>query len=395
MINLEKLKHNFDEYNERRGSDSKKYGSGDYKEDVLPMWIADTDFRVPEPVAKAAVERASHELYGYPYNLSEFNIVVKNWMKKRHNWDIKEDDVEFVHGVVHGALYTLEAFTHPGDKVVCLTPLFGPLKEIVVDNGRQIVSSSMIEEDGYYTINFDDLEKKMKDPRVSMFILCNPHNPVGKVYTKEELERIGDICIRNNVVVFNDEVHADIIYKGNHHISFPSIKKEFADITVTGMNPGKTFNVAGARTAAVIIQNKHMMDKFLIARKNAKALGRTVFGQAIFIACYRDCEYYVDQLVEYLEANVDYVKDYIKNNIPEISFRKPEGMFLLWLDCRKLRLNQNELVKLFTDVGKIAMNSGTSFGEEGTGFMRLNIAVPRSVVEEGMSRIKKAIDSLS
>ncbi len=388
------LVHDFDEYVERRNTDSKKYGSGDFSEDVLPMWIADTDFRSPEPVVKTAIERASHGLFGYPYDTEEFNEVVKNWMVKRHNWAIETKDIAFVSGVVHGALYTLDAFTNQGDKVVCLTPLFGPLQSIVEENGRHIVKSSMIEKNGFYTIDFEDLETKLKDPRVSMFILCNPHNPVGRVFTVEELEKIGNLCLENDVIIFNDEVHADIVFSGSKHVSIPSISKELSQITVTGMNPGKTFNVGGIRTASVIIQNPKMMEKFLIARKKHKGLGRTVFGQNIFISCYRDCEYYVNQMVDYIEKNIDYVKSYIDENIKEIKFRKPEGMYLLWLDCRKLNLTQEQLMNLFKEEGKIGMNSGTSFGVEGTGFVRLNVAVPRTVLEEGMKRIKKAVDSL-
>lgn len=392
-MNTERI-HDFDEIVNRRGSDCKKYNPNEYSEGVLPMWIADTDFKVPTPVAEAARSRAFHEVFGYPYELPEFNLVVKEWMEKRHNWNIKDEWVEFVTGVVPAAIFAIQGFTNPGDKILVQTPLYPPLREAVVDNGRQLITSSFIEEDNYYTIDFNDLEEKLADSRTKMFILCNPHNPVGRVFTKEELKRIGELCVKHNVMVFADEIHADIVYKGHKHIPFASLSPQFADITITSLNPGKTFNVAGVRTAAVIISNPDIMNRFLIVRKNNKAMGRTVFGQNVFIACYRDCEYYADQLISYLESNVDYVYNYIKENIPSIKFEKPEGLYLLWLDCRKLGLNQDELMKLFVEKGNIAMNSGSSFGVEGEGFVRINIAVPKSVVEEGMKRIERAVNSL-
>lgn len=391
----ERLVHDFSEYVDRRGSDCKKYNPGQYGEDVLPMWIADTDFKVPAPVAEAARARAAHEAFGYPYELPEFNQSVKHWMKVRHGWDIEEGWIEFVTGVVPAAIFAIRAFTNAGDKVLVQTPLYSPLREAVVDNGRHLITSPFIENDGYYSIDFKDFEKKLSDPRTRMFILCNPHNPVGRVFTEEELTKIGELCIKHNVIVFNDEIHADIVYKGHKHIAFAGLSEEIADITITSLNPGKTFNVAGVRTAAVIISNKDLMNRFIIERKNAKGMGRTVFGQNVFIACYKHGEYYADQLVEYLEDNLDYVYNYIKENIPQIKFRKPEGLYLLWLDCRGLELSQDELVKLFTEKGKIGLNSGTSFGVEGTGFMRLNIAVPRVTLEEGLKRVKTAVDSLN
>lgn len=391
----ENLVHDFDEYLDRRGSDCKKYNPKQYAEDVLPMWIADTDFRVPAPVAEMARKRAAHEAFGYPYELSEFNEAVKEWMKKRHNWDIKEEWVDFVTGVVPAAIFTIRAFTNAGDKILIQTPLYSPLREAVLDNGRQLITSPFIEKDGYYTIDFEDFEKKLADPRTTMFILCNPHNPVGRVFTREELTKIGELCVKHNVVVFNDEIHADIVYSKYKHVPFASISPEIADITITSLNPGKTFNVAGVRTAAVIISNERLREKFIISRKNNKAMGRTVFGQNIFIACYKKCEYYADQLVKYLEANLEYTKKYLEENVPMIKLTKHEGLYLLWLDCRALGLSQDELIKLFVEKGKIGMNSGTEFGVEGTGFMRLNIAVPRVTLEEGMKRIKTAVDSLN
>lgn len=388
------LVHNFDEFVDRRDSDCKKFNPGKFSEEVLPMWIADTDFKVAAPVAEAARERAAHEAFGYPYELPAFNTSVQGWMKRRHQWDIDPESVEFVTGVVPAAIFAIQAFTHPGDEIVVMTPLYSPLREAVVDNGRYLVTNPYIlEEDGSYSIDFEDFEKKIAQPRVRMFILCNPHNPGGKVLTREELERIGELCLKHNVMVFADEIHADIVFSGHKHIPFASLSKEISDITITSLNPGKSFNVAGVRTAAVIIENKDVMDKFIITRKNNKAMGRTVFGQNVFIACYEKGDYYVDQEVEYLEENIKYLDQFIKENIPEIKFHKPESTYLMWLNCRELNLPQNELMDLFTHEGKLGMNNGTDFGIEGTGFVRMNIAVPKEVLKEGCNRLKTAVDS--
>jgi cystathionine beta-lyase len=315
-------------------------------------------------------------------------------MKKRHNWDIEENWVEFVTGVVPGAIFCIQSFTNPGDKIVCFGPLFGPLRHAVVDNGRQLVESSFINKDECYSINFEDLEKKLSDSRAKMFILCNPHNPVGKVFTKEELMKIGELCLKHHVLIFNDEIHGDIVYKGHTHVCMASLSEKIKNITITGLNPGKTFNVGGMRTAAVIIPNKTLRDRFLIARKNCKAMGRNIFGQVAFIACYRDCEYYLDQMLEYLEGNLNYVESFIKEKLPEIKFHRPEGLYLLWLNCKSLGLEQNQLMKLFEEVGKIGLNSGTDFGPDGKGYVRINIAAPYATVVEGMNRIEKVVASL-
>ena len=381
----------FDELYSRRGSDCKKYNPGKFSEDILPMWIADTDFRCPIECIEAAKERVNHECYGYPYELPEFNSAVKSYLNNRHGWEIEEDWVEFVTGVVPAAIFAIRAFTNPGDKVVVQTPLYPPLREAVRDNGRLLDEQSLVEHEGYYTIDFVELEKSFRDPRTKMYILVNPHNPVGRSWTRKELEKLAELCIKYNIIVFNDEIHSDIIYGNNRHVCFHNLNEEIANLTITSSNPGKTFNVAGVRTAYVLISNKELRDKFLVSRKNNKAMGRTVIGQQVFIAAYSQCEYYVDQLVPYLEKNVNFVEQFISEKLPEIKFTKPEATYLMWLDCRELGLDQKELMNLFENVGKVGFNDGSSFGNEGTGFVRMNIAAPRKIVEEGLRRIEKAV----
>ncbi|MBG9979751.1 pyridoxal phosphate-dependent aminotransferase [Facklamia sp. DSM 111018] len=385
-------KINFDEVNNRRGSDCKKFNPNLYDETVLPMWIADTDFKVPKEVAEVANNRNAHELYGYPYELPEFNESVKGWMKRRHDWEIDNSHVEFAFGVVPACIYLIQEFTQPGDNIVLLTPLYSPLREAVVDNGRILLNSSMEYKQGNYEINWEDFEAKLSNSKTRMLILCNPHNPGGKVFTKDELLKIGKLCLENNILIFSDEIHADIIYEDNKHIPIASLSKEISDITVTSLNPGKSFNVAGVRTAAVIISNKNIMTRYILSRKRNKAMGRTVMGQNVFIACYKYGDEYIDQEVQYLEMNMEFAVKFIEENIPELKAYKQQATYLLWIDCNGLNLSQEELMDLFEKEGKIAMNSGLSFGKEGNGFVRLNFAVPRPILEEGCNRLLRAVE---
>lgn len=387
------MNHNFDELYSRRESDCKKYDPAKYPDDVLPMWIADMDFRCPRPVIDAVAGRLEHECFGYPRELADFSRYARLWMEKRHGWVFDDSAVEFATGVVPAAILALREFSHPGDSILVHTPLYSPLREAVRDNGRLLVEQSLIETDGYYTIDFEAMERQLSDPRCSMFILCNPHNPVGRVWTAEELRKIGELCLKHNVIIFNDEIHADIVYKGHRHTCLVSLDKRFEQIVITSFNPGKTFNVAGIRTAGVIIPDKTLRERYVKSRKNNKAMGRTVFGQHAFIACYRDCEYYADQLMEYLEENQNVAAQFIAERLPEIKFRRQEGLYLLWLDCRSLKLDQKALVSLFEEKGKIGLNNGTDFGAEGKGFVRMNIAVPRQTLYEGLERLERAIQS--
>ena len=382
----------FGEIYSRRGSDCKKYNPGKFAEDVLPMWIADTDFKSPKECIDAAISRASHECYGYPYELPEFNGAVKKYLKNRHDWDVEENWIDFVTGVVPAAIFAIRAFSNPGDKIIVHTPLYSPLREAVRDNGRILVEQSLIEEDGRYTIDFEALEEAFKCSRAKMFILVNPHNPVGRSWNKEELERIAELCVKYNIIVFNDEIHSDFIYGNKKHIPFHNLNEEIANLTITSSNPGKTFNVAGVRTAYVLISNEDLRRKFIVSRKNNKAMGRTIIGQQVFIAAYSQCEYYVEQIVPYVEENVNLVEEFLRENVPEIKFNKPEATYLMWLDCRELGLTQEELNALFEHKGKVGFNSGADFGKEGIGFVRMNVAAPREVVMEGLRRVKKAVD---
>lgn len=389
------MKHNFDEMIDRRVSECKKYEPA-YPEDVIPMWIADTDFAVPEEIAAAIQERAKHPCYGYPVESFEFEKSAASWEKKRFGWDVKPEWVKYANGVLPFLMYAIRAFAYPGDKVVFQTPVYPPFYAITRNNGCQIVTNPLVQdENGKYQIDFEDLEKKLKDPRVKLFFLCNPHNPVMRAYTREELIQIGELCLKYHVIVIADEIHCDLTYKGYEHIPFASISEEFANNSMVLINPSKTFNIAGFRTGAAIIPNKEMRDNIQIIIEDNKNYGRTIFGMLSFITAYNECEYYADEMMEYLEENKNYIVKFMKERIPRIRLAEPEATYLLWLDCRALNMTQEELKKFFFEKAKLGLNDGATFGAEGVGFMRMNIACPKATLTEALNRLEKAVKELN
>lgn len=389
------MRHNFDEIINRRLSECKKYEKGVYPEDVIPMWIADTDFAVPEEISEAILERAKHPCFGYPIEGKNFEEATKHWEKVRFGWDIETEWVKYANGVLPFLMYAIRAFSYPGDEVIIQPPVYPPFSAIVKNNGRQLVTNPLIQdENGKYQIDFEDLEKKLASPRAKLFFMSNPHNPAMRCFTLEELTKIGELCLKHNVIVISDEIHCDLTYKGYKHIPFGSISEEFANNSMVLINPSKTFNIAGFRTGAAIIPNKQMRENIQITIVNNKNYGRTIFGVLTYTTAYTKCEYYADELMEYLQENCDYLLDFIKNNIPKVKVAEPEATYLIWLDFKALNMEQEELKKFIFEKAKLALNDGATFGEEGKGFMRMNIACPKATLVEALNRLKNAIDSL-
>lgn len=386
------MKHNFDEMINRRDSECKKYEPS-YPMDVLPMWIADTDFAVPVEISEAIQQRARHLCYGYPVESFEFEKAAARWMKVRFDWEIDPHWVKYSNGVLPFLMYAIRAFTYPGDKVVIQPPVYPPFSAIVRNNGRQLVTNPLVpDENGKFQIDFDDLEAKLKDTRTKLLFLSNPHNPTMRCFTREELTKIGSLCLAYDVIVISDEIHCDLTYQGWQHIPFASISPEFAQISMVLINPSKTFNIAGFRTGAAIIPNEAMRNNIQITIENNKNYGRTIFGMLSFITAYTECDYYADELMEYLEQNKNYLVEYLKQNIPSIKLSEPEATYLMWLDCRGLRMGQEELKEFFFNEAKLGLNDGASFGVEGTGFMRLNIACPKTTLAEALNRLEHAVN---
>ncbi|WP_042276334.1 MalY/PatB family protein [[Clostridium] dakarense] len=387
------MSYNFDAVIDRSNNFAAKWSEMDKKygtNDLLPMWIADMDFKTAPCIIDALKSRLEQGIYGYTTRPASYNESIANWSKRRYGWNIKPEWLIFSPGVIPTISILIQEMTKENDKIMIQEPVYSPFNSVVKQNKRELVISPLIKlEDGNYVMDYVDIESKIKD--VKIFLLCNPHNPVGRVWTKEELTKLGDICIKHNVLVISDEIHSDIILKNHKHIPFGSISEEFAQNSITCMAPTKTFNIAGLQTSQVILPNeKHykiLDDAFIrldIRRNNAFSLVATE-------AAYNQCEEWLDEYLEYLEGNIDFAINYIKENIPSLKVRKPEGTYLLWVDFSETGLSDEEVTKTLVEKGKVALNSGDSFGIGGKGYQRINLACPRVMVEDGLNRIKKAI----
>lgn len=389
------MKYNFDEFVDRRNTNCIKWDTLEdtyNSKDILPMWIADMDFKASDEIINALKERVEHGVLGYNFISDSTYESIINWAKKRYNWDIKKEWILFTPGVVAGFNLGLRILTEEKDEVVIQPPIYPPFFRVIDNNKRTLVTNPLIIENGKHTIDFDDLEKKLKTAKVLM--LCSPHNPVGRVWNKEELTKLADLCLKNNVFVISDEIHCDLIFKGYKHINIASLSKDMEANTITLIAPSKTFNLAGLFTSVVIIPNEEIRKKYENEILNLEIGHVSVFGAVGLEAAYTHGEEWLEEALVYIEGNVDYTLDYIEKNIPKIKVIRPEGTFLLWLDFRELGLNQEELNKLMIEKGKVLLNDGSSFGKEGEGFLRLNIGCPRSTLEEALKRIENAVNSI-
>ncbi len=381
------LHHNFDQIINRCNPASSKWDS--YPADVIPMWVADTDFRAPQPVIDALARRVAHGVFGYTWDHGSFERSTRDWVGRRYGWDIETDWVHFTPSVVTGLGLAVRALTEPGDNVVIQPPIYPPFFSIPRDNGRIPLANPLIPRDGTWRIDFEDLEAKLADPRSTLLLLCSPHNPTGRSFTREELLRMGELCLKHNVRVLSDEIHADFVYTGRH-TPFAMLSPELAAISAVCLSPSKTFNIADLRMAAMVTpgdETGKMVKREIAAAK----FDHCSLGDLAYHAAYTECDYYADQVRDYLSKNLDRAVRDFSETIPEIAAYKPEATFLLWLDCRKLGLAQPELVSFFLNKAKVALNSGTDFGPEGKGFMRLNVGCPVVVLGEALGRIERAV----
>jgi cystathionine beta-lyase len=357
-------------------------------EDLLPLWVADMDFRAPQPVIDALVERAKHGIFGYtgPDPLKYNNSVI-NWFKRRHDWDLNEDWLVFSPGIVQACTYLIQRFTQPGDKVIIQDPVYYPFAMTIKNNGRRIVSNQLVLNNGHYQMDFEDLEEKAKDSRAKALILCSPHNPVGRVWSKEELRKLGDICLENDVLVISDEIHCDLIFPEYKHVVFASISEEFAQHSITCTAGSKTFNLAGFQHSNVIIPNERLRETFKSQMENHVLINPNSFGALALQVAYDQGEEWLDSLIQVLERNLSFLKSFITSNISKISFIEPEGTYLVWLDFREFCLGYKELEKKILEEAKLALDSGYKFGVGGEGFERINIACPLSILKESLERL--------
>lgn len=397
------MKYNFDEIIDRSEFNSTKYeGYQDEFPDLntegaVPMWIADMDFLSPREVIDAMIKRAKHGIYGYnsAKGSDKFVNALLGWVKKRYHWNVDKSSAVVTPGVVPAMSFAIQAVTKPGDGVLSFSPVYYPITNAVINNGRVNKNISLLEEDGVYKIDFEKLEQAASEPDTKLLMMCSPHNPIGRVWTEEELKKIADICLRNNVVVFSDEIHADIVFGDNRHTPIASLSPEIEQNSITAYAPGKTFNLACTNAGVAVIPNEEIGKKFwdqLVC--NGFANPMAAFGAVAGEAAYLYGESYVEELLPYIEGNMDYACAYIHDRIPGVSMRKPEGTYLAWIDFREMGLTNEELDRLVMEKARVILNPGWWFGQEGTGFMRMNLACPRSVVKEGLSRLEKAVKEM-
>ncbi|WP_026676281.1 MalY/PatB family protein [Fictibacillus gelatini] len=391
------MKYDFDTAIDRMKTASVKWDDAENlfgEKDILPMWVADMDFKAPAPVIEALKDRAEHGIFGYTMRPESYYDAVAGWMERRHSWTIEKEWICHSPGVVPALSFIVEAFTQPDDKIVIQTPVYYPFTKVVEQNGRKLVHNPLKFEDGRYVMDYEDLKIKVSDPDVKMLILCSPHNPVGRVWTKEELIELGQICIENNVLVVADEIHFDLVYKAYQHTPFASISEEFANHSIICTAPSKTFNLAGLQISNIIIPNKKLRLTFSKTVENHFIGLSNTFGVTATEAAYRHGDEWLDQLMDYLQKNLEFMTEYIESHMSEIKVIKPEGTYLVWLDCRALGMGAKELERFMQKEAKVAFDEGYIFGKEGEGFTRVNIACPRSLLEEALKRIEKAIKTI-
>ena len=389
------MKYDFDKIIDRTGTESLKwvYPRKVLKvEDAIPMWVADMDFEAPPAVIEAIRRRAAHGVYGYPLIPPSFWQAAIGWLKRRHGWEIRKDWMAKTPGIVPALNYSVRAFTKPGDGVIIQTPVYFPFYHAVENNSRRIVRNPLRFDGRRYTMDLEDLERKL-DEGSRMLILCSPHNPVGRVWTRDELEALGRLAKERDLVVVSDEIHADLVYSHRHHV-LAALSSDLADRTVTCIAPSKTFNIPGLSTAVVIASNPKLLGAFKDETERAGFELGQVFGIIGFEAAYSQGDDWLDELLPYLEANVDFMEKFLEAQIPAIRLVRPEGTYLALLDCRGLGLEPAALNDFFLKKARVYFSDGVLFGEEAAGFVRINFGCPRALLVEALERIERAVKNL-
>lgn len=381
----------FDEGAQREGTECEKWDSRKEvfgRADVIPLWVADMDFPSPAAVKEALVERAQQGVYGYTQSLPRNRQAVANWMKKRHGAEVQTDWILSSPGVVDSLREALKIFTKPGDGVVVQPPVYGPFFRVTEQVGCRILRNRLINTDEGWRMDFEDLERHFADGAKAM-LLCSPHNPTGRVWTQEELQRVVELCNRYNVALVCDEIHADFEMPGNHHTSM--ITLEGAQRAVVCISATKTFNLAGLRNSSILIRDEQVRADMKKQLELDGLAGENLFGMIAQRAAYEQGEEWLDGLIEYLDGNMRYVESFIKEHIPEIKLHRPQGTYLMWLDMRALNMKQEDLGRFMVEKAGIGLSGGTGFGEEGAGFMRLNAAIPRRYLVRAMEQLERAL----
>ena len=385
-------KYDFDEIILREGTNCIKYDGRERffgTADVLPLWVADMDFRTPDFIVEAVKKRAAHEIYGYTFRGESYYNAVIGWMKRRHGWDVKKEWISFSPGVVAGLTFAIEAFTKPGDGVVVQPPVYFPFFDCVKGTKRKMVENPLKIENDRYTFDLEDLKSKI-DESTKLLLLCNPQNPGGMVFTREELTGLANLCLENKIMIISDEIHSDLIFSGSKHIPLATLSDEIAHNCMISMAPSKTFNVAGFSSSLVIIPDKNKMARF----ERAIGVGHlgmgNIFGTVALEAAYTHGDEWLKQLIKYLWENYLYLENFINTNLPKVKVMRPEATYLIWLDFREYGMKDTDLMKFAVEKSRVGLNNGGKFGFGGDGWLRINIGCPRIVLIEALERIKLA-----
>ena len=387
---------NFDENAIREGTNSIKYdlrreifGEGN----VIPMWVADMDFNTPDFLIKALRERLNHPIYGYSFRPKEYFSSISDWMKTRHDWTVAEEWICFSPGIVPALNFCTLAFTEPGDSIIVQPPVYFPFFSAAEVHDRKLIYNRLKEENGTWVMDYDSLIAEI-DERTKLLILCNPHNPVGRAWRREELLKLADICINRNILILSDEIHCDLVLPGFNHSPVATLSDKIAENTITCIAPSKTFNLAGLSTSSVIISNPSLRKAFNRVAENLHVTNGNIFGTVASISAYSEGHKWLEALLEYIDNNVDFVMNYCTKMIPEIIPVQPEATYMIWLDCRKLGLTGKELQEFFIKKAGVGMNEGSTFGPGGEGFMRMNLATSHQTIRKAMEQIEKAVSML-
>ncbi|NDV45554.1 putative C-S lyase [Paludibacter sp. 221] len=387
------MNYNFDEIIDRRNTDSYKYDKCKEvfgTDDILPMWVADMDFRTPQFVFDAIYRRCEHPVLGYTSISKDYFSVISAWINKQHQWQTEEEWMGFMPGIVPGLSFAVQAYTDADAEVIVQPPVYHPFMYSVQKNGRKLVYNPLKVADGRFEMDFDDLESKIT-PKTKLLLLCNPHNPGGCVWDKDTLVRLAEICAKHNIVVISDEIHADMALPGYKHIPFASVSETAKNIAVTYMAPSKTFNMPALIASYYVISNPELRDKLKRFLERNDVANGNVFAYEATKAVYLQGDEWRKQMLAYVQGNVDYMVDFLAKHVPQIKPMIPEASFLVFLNCKGLEMGGDDLQKFFVQNVKIGMNDGRMFGPGGEGYMRMNVACPRSTVEEAMNRIKNAL----
>ena len=388
------MKIDFNQIINRKNTNSLKYDFAVERgksPDILPLWVADMDFKTAPPITEALIKACEHGIFGYSDTKEDYFNAVHDWFLNHYHWNIERKWLVKTPGVVFAICMAIRAFTEKGDAILIQRPVYYPFSDSIIKNERLLINNALVNRNGTYEIDFVDFENKIVDNDVKLFILCNPHNPVGRVWTKEELLQLGDICMKHNVLVISDEIHADFIYPGYEHISFANLKSEYQSRTITCTSPSKTFNLAGLQVSNIIIPNPQLKSAFKLETAKTGFGELNSMGIIAGQVAYQYGEEWLNDLKQYLLENLNYLRTYLQEELPSIRLVEPEGTYLVWIDCRNLNLSDTELDSIISDKANLWLDHGPMFGPEGSGYQRINIACPREILKKALKQLKETL----